>query len=366
MDAFVEDGDVDAVDIVFAPSFVDDDAADDCGGLGCGGGACWLVFRGFYGVAWAYVEDAFGVAVKFRVGKQIGYVAEVHDGEVAFAVFFVDAGASADDLFEFDHRADIAIEHYEFAGLRVYPGGHELGGGGDYRVAGFGVYEVVKLYPTLGVVAGYLHYVFAVARHEVAIGVGEGGSHALGVVDVDAEDDGFGKAVGLVEKFGYSLGDGLGAFVYDQVFIVVFEVVNAVFDAGAVLVLGVVLWAPAFEVDIEADAQDFVGREKTILDALLERIGIDGVAEVIAAGDGAGFFGGGGEADMGGLVEVVQDCAPDAIGGSATTVAFVNHYQVEEAGAELAVGVCGLVVVGEALVERQIDFKGLIDLLVAD
>ena len=254
----------------FASSFVDDGAADDGGRLGCGGGFCWLVFWCFDGVARPDVEGAFGFAVKFRIGKEVGYVAEVHDGEVAFAVFFVDAGASADDLFEFDHRADIAIEHYEFAGLRVYPGGHELGGGGDYRVAGFGVYEVVKLYSAFEVVAGYLHDVFAVARHEVAIGVGEGGSHALGVVDVDAEDDGFGKAVGFVEKFGYSLGDGLGSFVYDQVFIVVFEVVNAVFDAGAVLVLGVVLWAPAFEVDIEADAQDFVGREKTILDALLE------------------------------------------------------------------------------------------------
>ena len=251
----------------------------------------------------------------------------------------------------------LAIEHYQFAGLRVYPSGHELGGGGDYWVSGFGVYEVVELYPALKVVAGYLHDVFAVARHEVAIGIGEGGSHALGVVDVDAEDDGFGKAVGLVEKFGYSLGDGLGAFVYDQVFIVVFEVVNAVFDAGAVLVLGVVLWAPAFEVDIEADAQDFVGREKAILDALLERIGIDGVAEVVAAGDGAGFFGGGGETDVGGLAEVVQDCAPGAIGGGAATVTFVNHYQVKEAGAELAVGVCGLVVVGEALVECQIDLE---------
>ena len=182
---------------------------------GWGGGACWLVFRGCDGVVWADVEDAFGVAVKFRVGKEIGYVAEVHDGEEAFAVFLIDAGASADDLLEFDHGADIAIEHYQFAGLCVYPGGHELGGGGDYRVAGFGVDEVVELYSALRVIAGYLHDVFAVVRHEVAVGVGEGGSHALGVVDVDAEDDGFGKAVGLVEKFGYSLGDGLGAFVYD-------------------------------------------------------------------------------------------------------------------------------------------------------
>ena len=165
LDALVEDGYINAIDIVFAPSFVDDGAAYCGWGLGCGGGACWLVFRGFDGIAWAYAEDAFGVAVKFRVGKEVGYVAEVHDGEVAFAVFFVDAGASADDLFEFDHRADIAIEHYEFAGLRVYPGGHELGGGGDYRVAGFGDYEVVELYPALKVVAGYLHDVFAVARH---------------------------------------------------------------------------------------------------------------------------------------------------------------------------------------------------------
>ena len=52
-----------------------------------------------------------------------------------------------------------------FAGLRVYPGGHELGGGGDYRVAGFGVDEVVELYSALRVIAGYLHDVFAVARH---------------------------------------------------------------------------------------------------------------------------------------------------------------------------------------------------------
>ncbi len=47
-------------------------------------------------------------------------------------------------------------------------------------------------------------------------------------------------------------------------------------------------------------------------------------------------------------------------------MALIHHHQIEKVRAELPVGVLIFVIVGEALIERQIDFIGFIDLLLAD
>ena len=78
----------------------------------------------------------------------------------------------------------------------------------------------------------------------------------------------------------------------------------------AVLVGLALLGAPAVEVFVEADADDLVGREEAVGDALLERVGVDRVAEVLDVGNVSGFLGRGGQADLGRRREVLRgSCA---------------------------------------------------------
>ena len=81
----------------------------------------------------------------------------------------------------------------------------------------FGVDEVVELRLALVVVAGDPHDVLAVGGGEVRVGVDQRLPHPLGVVDVLAEDDGLGEAVGGLQELGDLGGDELGALLEDQV-----------------------------------------------------------------------------------------------------------------------------------------------------
>ena len=94
-------------------------------------------------------------------------------------------------------------------------------------------------------------------------------------------------------------------------------VVVAVLDHLAVLVGLALLRPPAVKVLVEVDADDLVGREEAVGDALLERVGVDRVAEVLDVGDVLGFLGRGGQADLRGGGEVLEDLAP---GGSSAAL----------------------------------------------
>ena len=117
----------------------------------------------------------------------------------------------------------------------------------------------------------------------------------------------------------------------------------------------------AFHVDVDVDLDDLVGREEAVLDALLERVGVDRLAEVVDVGDVFGFLGRGGQADLRGGGEVVEDFAPGGILGGAAAVAFVDDDQVEEAGRELAVELLPLLRAGDGLIEAQVDLVGGVD-----
>src|SRR5690606_984950 len=290
-----------------------------------------IVGRGHGVVALGFV-DLDGVTVEVGVGEERCGALEVHDGEVEFAVVLVDAGAATDDLLELGHGGDATVEHDELTGLRIDARGHELGGGGDDRVGGLGVDEVVELGLAHVVVAGDAHDVFGVGGGEVGVGVDEGLSHAFGVVDIFAEDDGLGEAVGGLQELGDLGGDGGGALFEDEAAVVVEVVVFAVLDLVAVLVEFALLGTPAVEVFVEADADDFVGCEKPVLNALLERVGVDRIAEIVGVGNVLGFLGRGGEADLGGGGKVFEDLAPGGVVGRAAAVALVHHDEVEEIG----------------------------------
>ena len=109
------------------------------------------------------------------------------------------------------------------------------------------------------------------------------------------------------------------------------------------------------------DLDHLVGRQKTVADALLQRVGVNRLAEII---------------DIGGVVvslgvavmpicvadgEMLQDFAPGRILGGAAAMAFVDDDQVEEAGRELAEELLPLLRPGDRLIEAEIDLVGGID-----
>ena len=123
---------------------------------------------------------------------------------------------------------------------------------------------------------------------------------------------------------------------------------------------------PAVEVLVEVDADDLVGGEEAVLDALLERVGVNRVAEVIDVRDRPGFLRRRGQADLGGGGEILEDLSPGGVLRGASAMALVDDDQVEEVGRELLVDVAGLLGAGDGLVERQVDLVGLVDLSLLD
>ena len=74
-----------------------------------------------------------------------------------------------------------------------------------------------------------------------------------------------------------------------------------------------------------------------------------------------GFLRRGGQADLRGRGEVVEDLAPGGVLGRAAAVALVDHDQVEEAGRELAEELLPLLRAGDRLIEAEIDLVGGVD-----
>ena len=109
-------------------------------------------------------------------------------------------------------------------------------------------------------------------------------------------------------------------------------VVDPVLDLVAVAVDFPRLGPVALDVTVDVDLDHFVGREEAVLDALLQRVGVDRLAEVMDVRDVLRFLRRGGHADLSGRGEVLENLAPGGVFGGAAAVALVDHDQVEEAG----------------------------------
>jgi hypothetical protein len=106
--------------------------------------------------------------------------------------------------------------------------------------------------------------------------------------------------------------------------------------------------APAVHVDVQVDADDLVRGQEAVADALPQRVGVDRRAEVVDVGDVLGLLGRGGQADLRGGAEVVEDLAPGGVFGGAAAVALVDDDQVEEVGRQLAKELLPVVGAGQA------------------
>ena len=80
-------------------------------------------------------------------------------------------------------------------------------------------------------------------------------------------------------------GDQLRAVVDHQGAVEILLVVDAVLDLVAVAVDLARFRPVALDVEVDVDLDDLVGRKEAVLDALLERVGVDRLAEVVDVRD---------------------------------------------------------------------------------
>ncbi len=320
------------------------------------------IVRGCNRIILARFVDLHRLAVEIGVSEVVGGLAEVDQGEVVLLGVLVDACAAAHDLLELGHRSHFAVEDDEAAGLGVDTGGEQARGGDDDRILRFRVDEVADLGAAFGVIAGDTHDVALVLLDQVRVFVDEGLPHPRGVFGIHTEDDGFLEAVAaFFEELGHLPGDTLGALVDDQITVEVLLVVDAVFDLVAVLVGFALLRAVALDIDIEVDLDHLVGREEAVADAFLQRVAVHGFAEVVDIGDVFRLLRRGGEADLGGGGEVVEDLPPGGILCRAAPVTFVDDDEVEKVAGELPVELLAFLGAGDGLVECKVNLVGGVD-----
>ena len=310
--------------------------------------------------------DLLRVPIKGRIFKEVGDIAKVHDSKPALALCFVNARAPANDLLELGHRVDGAVKDNQLTGLGIDPRGHELGGGGDHRIGFLRRNKVIQFRLAHRVVAGDAHDIAPVFMHQVAIHVGNRMTHPCGVVNILTEDDRLLIASALFEILGDAPGDHLGALVNHQGAVKITRFVESFGNRDAIAVQFIAPGLPAIDIAVQVDANHLVGGEETIGNALFERVGVHGFAKIVTVGDRACLLGRGGQAELGGAGKIVKHLAPGRVGGGAAAMTFINDNQIKEIGRKLAVAVLPLFRARDALVERQIDLKGFVDLATGD
>ena len=136
---------------------------------------------------------------------------------------------------------------------------------------------------------------------------------------------------------GDAFGDCLGSTGEGDISVEVALVVNLILDLLAEVVHLAFLRSPAEYVLVEVDSNHFEWGEEAVLDALLERVGVDRVAEVVDVGDVLRFLRGSRHAHLDCGLEVVEDLAPSRILASAAAMALVDHDTVKKVRRELVV-----------------------------
>ena len=130
--------------------------------------------------------------------------------------------------------------------------------------------------------------------------------------------------------------------------------IDAVFDKVAMLV-GMPAVGRQPKVSLSRSTRITLYGQEAILDALLEAVGVDGIAKVVDVGHLGGFLRRSGQADLGRRAEVAQDSRQAGVLGRAAAVTLIHDDEVEEVRAELLVDVALFPAAGDGLVQRQVD-----------
>jgi hypothetical protein len=201
--------------------------------------------------------------------------------------------------------------------------------------------------------------VVGVLGHEVAVQSGERGAHLAGVLLVDAEHDGLGEAVDLLEELCEVPSDRLGAGAECHEPLEVLGVVLIVGDGSAVAIQLVLARTPAGRVPLGDDPMHAVGREEAIVDPLTQAVLIDRIPEVEIGVAGLLTKRCRGHAELDRRLEVLQYDPPGTLVTCAAAMAFVHDDEVEEVGREGSEQPRAPLVLGERLVDPEVHLSAL-------
>ena len=189
---------------------------------------------------------------------------------------------------------------------------------------------------------------------EVGVQVVERGSHLRRVFLVHAKDDGFGKSVGFLEKIGEMPGDGFSAFEQCDLPLKIRRAVEFVRDATAVAVNVFLAGPPAGGIPLRNDAVDAIRREETVVNALPQAVGVNGIAEVKVGVAVVFAFRSGRHAELIGRFKVFENLAPVGFFLRAAAMALVHDDEVEEVAGKFLVEAGAVFVLGDGLIGGEI------------
>src|SRR2546422_709756 len=208
--------------------------------------------------------------------------------------------------------------------------------------------------------------VVRILLHQVGIQIVQRPSHLVGVLLINAEDEGFSEAVGLLEKLRQVTGDRLRAGTQRHHPLEVLGLILFVRNLTAIPVKITLARAPPGSIPGADDPVYPVRREKTIFNALPQAIGVNGIAEVGVSVPVVFAQRRRRHAHLVGRSKIFEDLAPVALIPGTATVTFVHDNQIKEVRGVLAVEARSAFILGKGLVDGEVHLPALVGLSILD
>ena len=177
---------------------------------------------------------------------------------------------------------------------------------------------------------------------------------------IDAENDRLGETVGSFEMVGEMPGDRSVRARQGHHSLEIDGVVFFVRDGTAETVDVTLTGPPAGSVPGGDYAMDAIRRQKPIVNALPQTVGVDRYSEIVGMCRHCLRAGRGGQSQLVGRFEILQNFAPIAFVVRAASMAFVHENEVKEAGIILAIKTRAAFIAGDGLVNGEIHLAALL------
>lgn len=139
----------------------------------------------------------------------------------------------------------------------------------------------------------------------------------------------------LFQMIRYRLCNQLSALIEYNISVKIQRIVNPVINNFAVVICLSGVGNESFNILIEEHTDNTIWSKVTVVDALFQGIGVDGISKVVNIGNFLGFFWRSSKADLRCRSEILQHLAPLAVRFGTATMTLIYNYQVKEVWTEL-------------------------------